>query len=185
LKTANRYSHQRALPRWYWTGETDMACMRAAIGQTLQYGYAHQIQRLMLIGNFALLAEISPQQVADWTLALYVDAVEWAALPKTAGIALLANGGRYAGKPYLASGADIERQSNYCQGCRYDPARRIGPDACPLTTLYWHFLDQHEATLAQNPRTALMAKNISRLSAEERGCIQSQAARVLAGIDTL
>ena len=185
LKTANHYGHTRALPRWYWTGETRMACMKDVVGQTLQHGYAHHIQRLMVTGQFALMAEISPQAVADWYLAVYVDAVEWVELPNVAGMALFATGPRFTSKPYIASGQYIKRMSNYCSGCPYRPEQRTGDDACPVTTLYWHFLDKHEAVLAKNPRTSLMAKNITRLSVGERTSIGARAAYILNNLDTL
>lgn len=185
MREANHYGHRRALPRWYWTGDTHMACMRAVIGQTLKHGYAHHIQRLMVTGQFALLAEIEPQQVEDWYLAVYVDAVEWVELPNVAGMALHANGGRFTSKPYVASGAYIQRMSNYCDGCRYSPSARSGEAACPVTVLYWHFLDRHEAEFAANPRTALMAKNLARLSPAERAAIAGRAGQMLAGLDDL
>lgn len=185
MKTANHYNHQRRLPAWYWTGETQMACMRDVVGQTLKYGFAHHIQRLMVTGQFALLAEISPQQVADWYLAVYVDAIEWVELPNVAGMALYADGGRFTSKPYIASGQYIKRMSNYCQGCRYKPDQRTGEDACPVTTLYWHFLDRHEPALKANARTALMVRNIARLSEDERASIRSHAAYVLNNLDAL
>jgi deoxyribodipyrimidine photolyase-related protein len=137
LRSANHFRHGRPLPAWYWSGETRMNCMRQTLGQTLAHGYAHHIQRLMITGNSALLAGLSPQQVADWYLAVYVDAVEWAELPNTAGMALYANGGRFTSKPYAASGAYIRRMSNYCTGCGYRPQERTGPQACPITVLYW------------------------------------------------
>jgi deoxyribodipyrimidine photolyase-related protein len=137
----------------------------------------------MVTGLFGLLAEIDPQQVAHWYLAMYVDAVEWVELPNVAGMALYANGGRFTSKPYAASGAYIQRMSNYCTGCRYDPGKKTGENACPLTTLYWHFLDQHAAELGGSPRTALMVKNLQRLSLEERAAVQVQAARLLARLD--
>jgi deoxyribodipyrimidine photolyase-related protein len=185
LREANHYRHHRALPAWYWTGETKMNCMRHTIGQTLQYGFAHHIQRLMVTGNFALMAEIEPRQVQDWYLAVYVDAVEWVELPNVAGMALFANGGRFTTKPYIASGAYIKRMSNYCAGCRYRPELRTGPDACPTTTLYWHFLDKHESILKRNMRTVLMAKSIEKLDLAERVAIRSQARHVLENIDSL
>jgi deoxyribodipyrimidine photolyase-related protein len=162
-----------------------MACMRDSLKQTLRYGYAHHIQRLMVMGNFALLAELSPQQVADWYLAIYVDAVEWVELPNTAGMALHACGSRFTSKPYISSGAYINRQSNYCSGCRYDPAQRSGEKACPFTTLYWHFIARHAGELSSNPRTALMAKNLDKLSSEELTAIRGQAQIMLADLDTL
>jgi deoxyribodipyrimidine photolyase-related protein len=185
LRDANHYGHARALPRWYWTGDTGMNCMRAAIGQTLRHGYAHHIQRLMVTGQFALLAGIEPQQVEDWYLAVYVDAVEWVELPNVAGMALYADGGRFTSKPYVASGAYIQRMSNYCDGCRYSPSARSGEAACPVTVLYWHFLDRHETEFAANPRTALMAKNLSKLAHAERTAIREGAARMLERLDDL
>lgn len=185
LAQANHYGHQRALPRWYWRGDTQMACMRACVGQTLAHGYAHHIQRLMVTGQFALLAQIDPRQVADWYLAMYVDAVEWVELPNVAGMALHADGGRFTSKPYIASGQYIKRMSNYCNGCRYRPEQRSGERACPMTVLYWDFLDTHEQTLVANPRTVLMARNIARLSGEERAAIRASAQALLNNLDAL
>jgi deoxyribodipyrimidine photolyase-related protein len=179
LLEANHFDHDRALPAWYWTGDTAMNCMREAIGQTLKHGYAHHIQRLMVTGNFALLAGVRPQAVHEWYLAVYVDAVEWVELPNTAGMALYANGGRFTSKPYIASGAYIKRMSNYCADCRYDVKLKTGPQACPFNTLYWYFLDRHEQQLARNPRTVLMARNVSRLSAAERDAIRAGARNIL------
>ncbi|MFN5802647.1 MAG: cryptochrome/photolyase family protein [Burkholderiales bacterium] len=185
LGSANYYQHQRSLPRWYWTGDTHMACMRDVIGQTLRYGYAHHIQRLMVTGQFGILAELRPQEVCDWYLAIYVDAIEWVELPNTAGMALFAHGARFTSKPYIASGQYIKRMSNYCKDCRYKPEQRIGDNACPMTTLYWYFLDKHEASLTRNPRTALMARNIARLDEQERELLRQQAQRYLEQLDTL
>ncbi|MDP1672656.1 MAG: cryptochrome/photolyase family protein [Burkholderiales bacterium] len=185
LLEANHFGHEHPLPAWYWTGETQMNCLHQAIGQTLRHGYAHHIQRLMVTGNFALLAGLQPRAVHEWYLAVYVDAVEWAELPNTAGMALYANSGRFTSKPYVASGAYIGRMSNYCRGCRYDPKLRSGPRACPYTVLYWNFLDRHEVEFSANPRTVLMARNISRLSPAERGAIRQSADRILATIQQL
>jgi deoxyribodipyrimidine photolyase-related protein len=185
MRDANHYAHTRDLPRWFWTGDTQMACVRDALKQTLTLGYAHHIQRLMVTGNFALLAELSPQQVCDWYLAVYVDAIEWVELPNTAGMALHACGPRFTSKPYIASGAYIHRQSNYCGGCRYDPAKRSGDAACPFTTLYWHFLERHEAALGSNPRSALMAKNLQKLGADERAAIRRHASALLENLNEL
>ena len=185
MASDNHYGHARALPAWYWTGDTGMNCLRQTIRQTLQYGYAHHIQRLMVTGLFGLLAEIDPRQVEAWYLAVYVDAVEWVELPNTAGMALYANGGRFTSKPYVASGAYIKRMSNYCDGCRYRPEVKTGPQACPLTTLYWHFLIRHHAAFANNPRTALMAKNVDRMSAEQQAAIQEYASQLLQKLESL
>ncbi len=179
----NFYQHQRSLPNWYWTGETKMSCMKDAIGQTLKYGYAHHIQRLMITGNFALLAEVLPQQVSDWYLAVYVDAIEWVELPNVIGMALFANGGRFTSKPYIASGAYIKRMSNHCDGCRYKPDVRYGDQACPVTTLYWNFLIKHQAALSQNPRSRLMTANLSKISLDDQKHIQIHAVDILNKID--
>ena len=181
----NHYSHQRALPNWYWSGKTNMACMRDAIGQTLKYGYAHHIQRLMITGNFALLAEILPSEVCDWYLAIYVDAIEWVELPNTAGMALFANGGRFTSKPYIASGAYIKRMSNYCGSCQYKPDIRFGESACPMTTLYWNFLIKHREQFEASPRTRLMIANLSRISIEDQGAIQLHAEHILNNLNTI
>lgn len=185
LAQANALGHRRALPPWYWTGETRMNCMRETIGQTLRYGFAHHIQRLMVTGNFALLAGIDPTAVHEWYLAVYVDAVEWVELPNTAGMALYANGGRFTSKPYVASGAYIRRMSDYCGGCRYRPDVRHGDAACPMTTLYWNFLDRHESMLRANMRTALMVKNLERLPEAERSAIRMHASRLLDNLDAV
>jgi deoxyribodipyrimidine photolyase-related protein len=163
------------LPQWYWSGDTQMNCMRETITQTMQHGYAHHIQRLMVTGMFGILAEIEPKQLSAWYLAVYVDAIEWVELPNVVGMALYANGGRFTSKPYVASGAYINRMSNYCAGCRYKPEKKTGDDACPVTTLYWHFLDKHETEFASQPRTALMVRNLQRLSDDERNNMRHQA----------
>ncbi len=185
LKTANFYNHTQALPNWYWTGDTHMNCMKQCIGQTLKNGYSHHIQRLMVTGMFGVTAEITPSQVCDWYLAVYVDAIEWVELPNTAGMALFANGGRFTSKPYVASGAYVKRMSNYCSGCKYEPDTRVGSNACPMTTLYWNFLDKHEASFAGNPRTALMVKNLQRMTPEMRTGVRARAAEMLANLDAL
>uniref|UniRef100_UPI0040486E06 cryptochrome/photolyase family protein n=1 Tax=Polynucleobacter sp. TaxID=2029855 RepID=UPI0040486E06 len=181
----NFYEHKRTLPEWYWTGQTNMACMKDAIGQTLQFGYAHHIQRLMVTGNFALLAEILPSAVCDWYLAIYVDAIEWVELPNTAGMALFANGGRFTSKPYIASGAYIKRMSNYCTGCQYKPEVRFGETACPVTTLYWNFLINYRAQFEANPRTKLMTANLKKISDTDQAQIQGHAQHLLENLNQL
>lgn len=185
LKQANHYGHERALPSWYWTGQTQMNCMRESIGQTLAHGYSHHIQRLMITGMFGVIAEIQPQALCDWYLGMYVDAIEWVELPNTAGMALFANGGRFTSKPYVASGAYVKRMSNYCSGCAYKPDEKTGPTACPMTTLYWNFLDKHESSFGANPRTALMVKNLQRLSDAEREALRQDAKHMLENLDAL
>lgn len=169
------------LPGWYWTGDTDMACLRDAIGQTLEHGYAHHIQRLMVTGLFALMYGVQPQQVHAWYLAVYVDAVEWVELPNTLGMSQYADGGLMASKPYVATGRYIQRMSPHCRGCRYDPARRTGDTACPFTTLYWDFLLRHGGLLAANPRMARQVQNAERLDDAERQAIRQRAEAVRRG----
>ncbi len=170
------------LPAWYWTAETDMACLRDALEQTLEHGYANHIQRLMVIGLYALMLGVQPLQVHAWYLAVYVDAVEWVELPNTLGMSQYADGGEMGSKPYVATGRYIERMSPHCKGCRYDPTRRTGEEACPFTTLYWDFLLRHEAMLARNPRMALQVKNAARLDAAERDAVRARAAAIRASI---
>lgn len=181
----NFYNHRNALPDWYWTGDTKMHCMKEAIGQTLEYGYAHHIQRLMVTGNFALLAEILPKEVCDWYLAIYIDAIEWVELPNTAGMALFASGGRFTSKPYIASGAYVKRMSNYCDSCQYKPEVRFGPDACPMTTLYWNFLIKHRKQFEASPRTRLMTANLSRIEESDQKSIQEHAKTLLTNLNAL
>ena len=164
------------LPAWYWTGDTQMACLKDAITQTLEHGYAHHIQRLMVTGLYALLLGVKPQAVHAWYLAVYVDAVEWVELPNTLGMSQFGDGGLMASKPYVASGKYIQRMGNHCKGCKFDPALSTGATACPFTTLYWDFLMRHEALLRKNPRMAMQLKNLSRLDAQTRGAISAQAA---------
>jgi deoxyribodipyrimidine photolyase-related protein len=163
------------LPPFYWTGQTEMNCLKEVIGQTLELGYAHHIQRLMVTGLFTLLLGVKPQEVHRWYLAVYVDAVEWVELPNTLGMSQFGDGGIMASKPYVATGRYIERMSNYCSGCRYDPTQRVGPKACPFTTLYWDFLLRHEKLLSKNQRMAMQLKNLARLNEAEKKAIRTQA----------
>ena len=171
----NAMQAQADLPGFFWTADTDMACLRDAIGQTLKQGYAHHIQRLMVTGLYALLFGVHPKQVHEWYLSVYVDAVEWVELPNTLGMSQFADGGLMASKPYVASGKYIDRMSNHCKGCRYNPAVATGATACPFTTLYWDYLSQHTDTLAKNPRMLMQLKNLNRLSASQRADIAQQA----------
>jgi deoxyribodipyrimidine photolyase-related protein len=163
------------LPRFYWTGETDMNCLRETIGQTLSYGFAHHIQRLMVTGLFALLLGVKPQEVHEWYLAVYVDAVEWVELPNTLGMSQFADGGIMASKPYVATGKYIQRMSNYCLSCRFEPSISVGDDACPFTTLYSDFLMRHDSLLKKNARMQLQMRNLDRLTKEQSRAIRHQA----------
>ena len=171
----NALNAHQSLPAFYWTGDTEMQCLRSAIGQTLEYGYAHHIQRLMVTGLFALLLGVEPKLVHEWYLAVYVDAVEWVELPNVLGMSQYADGGILASKPYAASGKYIERMSNYCTGCRYDPAVSTGEKACPFTTLYWDFLLRHEERLHANTRMVMQVRNAARLHPDKKAAIQIQA----------
>jgi len=171
----NAQAASQPLPALYWTGQSDMKCLADAISQTLQHGYAHHIQRLMVTGLYALLFGVDPKAVHEWYLAVYVDAVEWVELPNTLGMSQFADGGIMASKPYIASGKYIQRMSNHCTGCRYDPALSTGEKACPFTTLYWDYMIQHETMLAKNPRMGMQLKNLGRLGAEQRDAISTQA----------
>jgi len=177
----NELEGREPLPAWYWTGDTDMTCLKEVIGQTLRTGYAHHIQRLMVTGLYALLLGVTPREVHEWYLAVYVDAVEWAELPNVLGMSQYADGGIMGSKPYIASGKYIDRMSNYCKACRYDPALRDGPTACPFTTLYWEFLMRHETLLENNRRTALQVKNLARLSPQVRDAIHERATAIRRG----
>ncbi|PQA79773.1 cryptochrome/photolyase family protein [Limnohabitans sp. TS-CS-82] len=171
----NAMQAHEPLPEFYWTGETEMACLRDAIQQTLAHGYAHHIQRLMVTGLYALLLGVEPKAVHQWYLGVYVDAVEWVELPNTLGMSQFADGGLMASKPYVASGKYIDRMSNHCKGCRFNPAQSTGETACPFTTLYWDYLIRHADTLAKNPRMLMQLKNANRLTSEEREAIALQA----------
>jgi deoxyribodipyrimidine photolyase-related protein len=177
----NALNAQQDLPPWYWTAQTDMACLQDTLQQTLAHGYAHHIQRLMVTGLFALMLGVQPQQVHAWYLAVYVDAVEWVELPNVLGMSQYADGGVMASKPYIATGKYIQRMSPYCKGCRYDPGQREGEQACPFTTLYWDFLMQHETLLAKNPRMALQVKNLARLTVEQKQAVLTRAAAIRRG----
>jgi deoxyribodipyrimidine photolyase-related protein len=171
----NALEHEGRLPSFYWTGETDMRCMAESVRQVLDTGYGHHIQRLMVTGNFALLAGVHPKTVADWYLGMFVDGVDWVTLPNALGMVMHADGGVVGTKPYAASGKYIDRMSNYCKGCRYDPAKRTGDDACPFTTFYWDFLSRNQRRFAGNPRMSLMLRHVERTSRGERSAIATHA----------
>ncbi len=178
----NALAAQRDLPWFYWSGETEMNCLAQAVADTRANAYAHHIQRLMVTGNFALLAGVAPAQVEAWYLAVYADAYEWVELPNTHGMALFADGGLLASKPYAASGAYIDRMSDYCVGCRYDPKIKLGPGACPFNPLYWHFLIENRATLAGNPRMALPYRSLAAMTPDRVAQITAEATAILDGL---
>ncbi len=163
----NTLKADQELPGFYWTGEVPMKCLSESIGQTLEHGYAHHIQRLMVTGLYALLLGVRPQAVHEWYLAVYVDAVEWVELPNTLGMSQYGDDGVMASKPYAATGKYIQRMSNYCSNCRFNPAKATGEDACPFTTLYWDFLDRNYDRLKGNQRMNFQVKNVERKKEEE------------------
>ncbi|UCF33548.1 MAG: cryptochrome/photolyase family protein [Phycisphaerales bacterium] len=174
----NALEQHGPLPDMYWTGKTDMVCMRSSLAQVFEHGYGHHIQRLMVTGNFALIAGIHPKEISDWYLAMYVDAVDWATLPNTLGMAMHADGGVVGTKPYVATGRYIDRMSNYCATCRYDPAVRTGEPACPFTTLYWDFLIRNRRRFQKNRRMTMILKNIDRMSKTEMKNITDHARKL-------
>tara|TARA_R100000005_G_scaffold96599_3_gene84986 strand:- start:10275 stop:11813 length:1539 start_codon:yes stop_codon:yes gene_type:complete len=175
----NSLDARTPLPAFFWNAETDLRCLQRALGQSLDLGYAHHIQRLMVIGNFALLAGLDVKAVCEWYLAVYVDAFEWVELPNTLGMALHADGGVMASKPYAASGKYIQRQGDHCKECRYTPSRMTGEGACPYNALYWRFIDRHLNALSDNPRMGLITANWRKRSAPERKAIVAWADQVL------
>ena len=180
----NALNAKRNLPSFYWTGETDMKCMREAIAATRRNAYAHHIQRLMVTGNFALLAGIAPDRVEEWYLAVYADAFEWVELPNTHGMALFADGGLLGSKPYAASGAYIDRMSDYCSGCAYSPKVKLGEGACPFNYLYWYFLIANESQLKANPRMGMPYRTLAKMTSEHQQQIVKEAEKFLIDIET-
>ena len=177
---SNYLEHTRPLPDFYWTAETEMTCVRAAVIQTREHAYAHHIQRLMVTGTFALLAGVDPHALHEWYLAVYADAYEWVELPNTVGMSQFADGGLLASKPYAASGAYINRMSNYCGTCRFDVMQRTGPQACPFNALYWDFIARHRSKIGANPRMAQMVRMYDKFAEDEQARIATSAAAILA-----
>lgn len=182
---SNFFGHRRDLPKWFWTGETRMSCLRHAIGQSLEQAYAHHIQRLMLTGNFALLAGLDPWQVHQWYLGIYIDAFEWVELPNTLGMSQYADGGLLATKPYVSSAVYIHRMSDYCENCWYRRDERTGTRACPFNALYWDFLARHRSKLGSNGRLALSYKRYDETSDTRRQALRAHAAELLEHLDDL
>ncbi|MDP9096906.1 MAG: cryptochrome/photolyase family protein [Pseudomonadota bacterium] len=173
----------RRLPSFYWTGETRMNCLKQSIGQTRTLAYAHHIQRLMVIGNFALLAGLHPDDVDEWFLIVYADAYEWVEMPNVRGMALHADGGLMGSKPYAASGAYINRMSDYCRGCAYDVKDAVGERACPFNALYWDFMARHQDRFGGNPRMAMPVRTLAKMAPERVSALRTRAADFLARMD--
>jgi len=179
----NVLGHSRALPAVYWGGETKMACMQAAVAQTRDLAYAHHIQRLMVTGNFALLAGVAPAEVHEWYLAVYIDAYEWVEAPNVIGMSQHADGGILGSKPYVSSGAYIDRMSDHCRGCHYRVADKLGERACPFNLLYWHFLVRHRERFRVNPRMGQMYRVWDAMAEDRRTAVIAEADALLARLD--
>ena len=184
-ESQNFFNHQLPLPSWFWNGKTKMRCLAHAISQSLEHAYAHHIQRLMVIGNFALLAGLDPQAVHRWYLGVYIDAFEWVELPNTLGMSQFADGGKLATKPYVSSAAYIDRMSDYCKGCHYDKKARLGDRSCPFNSLYWDFFACNGERLSANPRLAMVYRQLAKMQPEALIAAQGRAAEIRAGIESL
>jgi deoxyribodipyrimidine photolyase-related protein len=171
----NELNHQGKLPDFFWTGATEISCLQHCLREVIENAWGHHIQRLMVIGNFALIAGIHPRAVHEWFLGMYVDAVEWVTAPNVIGMSQHADGGIVGTKPYAASGKYIQRMSNYCAGCRFNPSKRTGEGACPFTVFYWDFLLRHRKRFDQNRRMAMVMRNVSRIESGECRDIRNRA----------
>ena len=181
----NILAAKRGLPQYFWTGKTKMRCMAHAIGQSLDTAYAHHIQRLMITGNFCLLAGVSPDQVDEWYLGIYIDALEWVELPNTRGMSQWADGGWVATKPYCSSGNYINKMSDYCKGCHYDVKKKVGDGACPFNSLYWSFINRHVQQFSRIPRMTMVYSNWKKKDKSEQQAVLAQAANYLDNIESL
>ncbi|MEO1639770.1 MAG: cryptochrome/photolyase family protein [Pseudomonadota bacterium] len=179
----NGLNHSRKLPAMYWGGETKMNCVGKAVAQTRDEAYAHHIQRLMVTGNFALLAGLNPQEVSEWYLAVYADAYEWVEAPNVIGMSLFADDGIIASKPYISSGNYIKKMSNHCCSCAYRVQDKTGETACPFNLLYWHFLDRHRGKFSGNPRMAQMYRVWDRMDEDKRATVLRDAETWLGRLD--
>jgi len=183
--TLNYFEHTAALPEWFWTGNTKMNCLKNALQQSLHFAYAHHIQRLMVTGNFALLAGVHPDEVDAWYLGIYMDAIEWVEITNTRGMSQFADGGIVATKPYVSAAAYIHKMSSYCTGCYYDKAIKVGERACPFNSLYWNFYSKQEHKLSRNPRIGMMYSVWHKMNAETKTAILEQANYYLSNMNDL
>ena len=182
-KKENFLNNENKLPSFFWTGKTKMNCLEKSINNSLDNGYAHHIQRLMITGNFALLTGVHPDAIDAWYLGIYVDAIEWVQLPNTRGMSQFADGGKIATKPYVSSGSYIHKMSNYCGSCHYNKSKKFEDDACPFNSLYWNFLDEKQTALLSNFRMKMMYSLLNKMSSEERAKIKEKANHIIENID--
>ena len=183
--TMNFFEHNRKLPAFYWTGNTKMTCLKDAISGSLENAYAHHIQRLMVTGSFALLAGIHPDEVDEWYLGIYIDAIEWVEITNTRGMSQFADGGIVGTKPYVGSANYMHKMSNYCTNCHYDKKQKYGDKACPFNSLYWHFYSRNREQLERNPRIGMMYRTLDKMNDEEKQKILTQADQYLEHLDHL
>jgi deoxyribodipyrimidine photolyase-related protein len=183
--TMNYFNNENPLPEWFWTGKTKMNCLKDAINQSLNYAYAHHIQRLMVTGNFALLAGIHPDEVDAWYLGIYIDAIEWVEITNTRGMSQFADGGIVGTKPYVSSASYIDKMSHYCGSCFYKKAVKTGDKACPFNSLYWNFYDNNEDKLGKNPRIGMMYNVWRKMKPEDKVALLEQADYYLKNINNL
>lgn len=183
FKSENKLENQNKLPDFFWTGDTKMNCLKQSITNSLDNGYAHHIQRLMVTGNYALLTQTDPNVVDDWYLGIYVDAVEWVQLPNTRGMSQFADGGKIATKPYVSSGSYIHKMSNYCESCHYNKSKKVEDDACPFNSLYWNFLDEKRTFLSNNYRMGMMYSVLDKMKPETIQQLKERAQHIIAHQD--
>jgi deoxyribodipyrimidine photolyase-related protein len=176
----NYFGHENKLPNWYWTGETKMKCLSHSIKQSLQFSYAHHIQRLMVTGNFALLAGIHPDEVDQWYLGMYIDAIEWVEITNTRGMSQFADGGIVGTKPYVSSANYIDKMGTYCTKCHYNSKEKVGEKACPFNSLYWNFYAKNENLLRSNPRIGMAYVTLDKMQPEAKAALLQQAEKYLA-----
>jgi deoxyribodipyrimidine photolyase-related protein len=181
----NFFNHSTEIPHWFWDGNTKMNCLNKCIGQSLDHAWAHHIQRLMVIGNFALLAGINPDDVDAWYLGVYIDAIQWVEITNTRGMSQFADGGIIGSKPYVASAAYINKMSDYCKHCHYDYKKKVGDKACPYNSLYWNFFDRNAAQLQQNPRIGMAYVTLKKMKPEEKSLLMQQAEKYLGDLNVL
>ena len=184
-ESLNFFNHSRNLPQFYWTGKTRMNCLHHAISQSLKYAYAHHIQRLMVTGNFALLAGIDPDQVDEWYLGIYIDAIQWVEITNTRGMSQFADGGIIGTKPYVSSSNYISKMSNYCDQCFYSNSKKVGEKACPFNSLYWHFYHRNRDKLGNNQRISMMYRTLDKMDRNKREDLLRQATHYLDNLEDL
>jgi deoxyribodipyrimidine photolyase-related protein len=184
-KSLNYFDNKRKLPKWFWDGKTKMNCQKEAVGQSLNYAYAHHIQRLMITGNFALLAGIDPDDVDEWYLGIYIDAIEWVEITNTRGMSQFADGGIVGTKPYVSSANYIDKMSDYCKDCHYSKTKKTGDGACPFNSLFWNFYQNHRDKLENNPRIGFVYRTLDKMNDEKKSELFDQAEFYLKNINDL